>query len=675
MNQLITTYAAPCAGAGAGVLELLVGHLRPRIWPLTGWMGGKRRYAPSALETAGVKREHIRRVILADAGPYGIVWAKLLDPETGLAFAHAVRDHLRAWSKRFGPVELWDWLRDQGPIFEDDQETIGPAWVAQWLWLQARAGGGVPVWWERLDKGGHRLVQHSRTGIANAGQNKKAWRLVQGERPTSGSGQVKNAGQKGASGSWTESPGTDKSARGRVNIEKMGDEVLRFARELLATGVEFICHHGDMRDLDWESLLGPEAVVWFDPPYAGCTGYPVNLAREETLAFSRRLSSTGATVLVSEQEPLDELLNLPVDGSVDSSIWYAQELTSLGRKNSKPEWLTLNRAPQLQLGVKKYRSAMAICPKCELMKPVVEGFGVRRMKRDGVVRSLRRQPWCKACRSFKPLTRAPKVLSFGGGVNSTALLVGLVERQIPIDRILFADTGGERPDVHEGIARASAWAQARGYPAIETVHYVVARAHRGNQPGDVVTLEQDCLDRNRLPSLAYGFKSCSERWKQRPIDKALRPWEPAKQAKLLEMKVVQLVGIDADESHRAKAHKPEDPYAKEYPLLEWDWGREECLEAIERVGLGPCAKSACFFCPATTEPEIVQLGRLYPTLLERALAIEDNAESNTEGITPSLRGRIGRPWREVWKAHLAGEKIEGGKMGLPTEIPCGCFDG
>ena len=37
------------------------------------------------------------------------------------------------------------------------------------------------------------------------------------------------------------------------------------------------------------------------------------------------------------------------------------------------------------------------------------------------------------------------VLADGGGVNSSALLVGLHQRGIPVDLILFADTGGELP--------------------------------------------------------------------------------------------------------------------------------------------------------------------------------------------------------------------------------------
>ena len=40
------------------------------------------------------------------------------------------------------------------------------------------------------------------------------------------------------------------------------------------------------------------------------------------------------------------------------------------------------------------------------------------------------------------------VVSYGSGTNSTAMLVGLHERGEKPDLILFADTGGERPDTY-----------------------------------------------------------------------------------------------------------------------------------------------------------------------------------------------------------------------------------
>lgn len=37
------------------------------------------------------------------------------------------------------------------------------------------------------------------------------------------------------------------------------------------------------------------------------------------------------------------------------------------------------------------------------------------------------------------------VVSFGGGTNSTAMIVGMYLHKIPVDLILFADPGAEQP--------------------------------------------------------------------------------------------------------------------------------------------------------------------------------------------------------------------------------------
>jgi len=42
--------------------------------------------------------------------------------------------------------------------------------------------------------------------------------------------------------------------------------------------------------------------------------------------------------------------------------------------------------------------------------------------------------------------KIPLIAAYGGGVNSTAMLIGFVERNIKPDHIIFSDTGGERPE-------------------------------------------------------------------------------------------------------------------------------------------------------------------------------------------------------------------------------------
>ena len=234
------------------------------------------------------------------------------------------------------------------------------------------------------------------------------------------------------------------------------------------------------------------------------------------------------------------------------------------------------------------------------------------------------------------------VASFGGGVNSTAMLIGMVERAEKCDLILFADTGGEKPHTYEHVLEMSEWLVAHDMPMITTVR------------SKTVTLEQDCLTRNALPSVAYGFKTCSQRFKAQPQQTYLNS--------IGAKEITKLIGFDADEPQRAKPYE-----GNRYPLIEWGWGREECIEAIDRAGLKQPGKSACFFCPSSKKQEIYTLRRQYPELAARAVAMERNAELTT------VKG-LGRnfAWGDLYAADDAQAKLF---PDSPIEIDCGCYDG
>ena len=49
------------------------------------------------------------------------------------------------------------------------------------------------------------------------------------------------------------------------------------------------------------------------------------------------------------------------------------------------------------------------------------------------------------------------IVSYGGGANSTALLIGLHQHRIPVDLILFADTGAEHPHTYAYLNIMDRW--------------------------------------------------------------------------------------------------------------------------------------------------------------------------------------------------------------------------
>lgn len=249
------------------------------------------------------------------------------------------------------------------------------------------------------------------------------------------------------------------------------------------------------------------------------------------------------------------------------------------------------------------------------------------------------------------------VVSFGGGTNSTAMLIEMRDRGIVPDLILFADTGGERPYTYAHIDDMQKWLIANQFPEITIVKKV-------DFNGDILTLEDDCLRKKMLPSVAYGFKTCSQKYKAQPQEKYLNNHPQSVAAWKAGAKVTKWIGFDAGEPHRAAKDYTCNKYEYKYPLIEWGIDREKCVAIIRNEGLPAPHKSSCFFCPNSRPSEIREMAALHPELMERAIRMESNAElTRIKGL-----GRGHFAWRDVIATSEMFPFVD-------REQPCGCYDG
>jgi len=250
------------------------------------------------------------------------------------------------------------------------------------------------------------------------------------------------------------------------------------------------------------------------------------------------------------------------------------------------------------------------------------------------------------------------VVACGLGTNSIAIFVEMKKRGIVPDLILFSDTGGERPETYQYLGIINVWLVENGMPEIITVKKV-------DLHGEVMTLERNCLEQKMLPSLAYGFKSCSLKYKVSPQDKYVNHFTPAIEAWKRGEKVIKIIGYDAGEERRAKI-SDDKKYTYWYPLIEWGIGRDECIRVIANAGLPQPGKSSCFFCPSMKKAEIFELRDSHPDLLKRALDMENNAELTVvEGL--------GRSYS--WNSLIKDDKNQMKMFVDVVDQACGCYDG
>lgn len=251
---------------------------------------------------------------------------------------------------------------------------------------------------------------------------------------------------------------------------------------------------------------------------------------------------------------------------------------------------------------------------------------------------------------------SPLVVSYGAGDNSLGMLIGYAERGVRPDAIVFADTRGEKTPTYDHIERyLRPWLSRKGMPDLTVVCRADFAAERRLRTGDE-SLEAECLRLGYMPSRAYGYSTCADKWKLDPFKWwARKQWPDAF--------IVRAIGFDADEAHRID--ETTDPgFGKVYPLVEWEWTREDCIAAHVRAGLQSPGKSACFYCPSSTKTEVLRLAREYPLQFRRAVEMETQALENGKS---RIKG-LGRHWS--WKALV--EADEATQAAMPEAPVEGC---
>lgn len=256
------------------------------------------------------------------------------------------------------------------------------------------------------------------------------------------------------------------------------------------------------------------------------------------------------------------------------------------------------------------------------------------------------------------------VVSYGGGTNSSAILLGMFEKGLIPSLIMFADTGNEKPETYAHLNFMHEWCLALFGIGITTV--------KNGLPQGLIdgSLYDECFRLGTMPSKTFGNSSCSMKWKVQPQIKYLKYWMGTNGI----THVNHVIGYDADEINRMekaeRTRKETDDQrtyeTNRYLLIEWDWGRDECVEIIAKYGFPQPGKSACFMCPSSKKPEVLLLKKVHPLLYQAAAKMEARAIAG-EGQAPAARvAGLGRNWN--W-ATFVGSDVGG------PDVDCGCYDG
>jgi 3'-phosphoadenosine 5'-phosphosulfate sulfotransferase (PAPS reductase)/FAD synthetase len=213
-------------------------------------------------------------------------------------------------------------------------------------------------------------------------------------------------------------------------------------------------------------------------------------------------------------------------------------------------------------------------------------------------------------------------VSFGGGVNSVALVILLVNGGWR-GPIVFADTGAEWTETYEYLSYFQE--NFLRHYGLEITR--LGKEWRTDKSAREMDLLEYCRERKTFPNANHRW--CTSAWKVRPLER----WCHAHGYCLQDL----LVGISADEARR----KPQ----RRRPLVDHGITREDCARVIAAQGLALPRKSGCWFCPFQTEAQWRELYVAHPELFAQAVELEE-AKGEKYGRRFFLRVRAGETLRE-----------------------------
>ena len=228
-------------------------------------------------------------------------------------------------------------------------------------------------------------------------------------------------------------------------------------------------------------------------------------------------------------------------------------------------------------------------------------------------------------------------VSLSGGKDSSYLLLRMIERGMPIDAVLSADTGMEFPEMYDHLEKMDELLhRERG------IHINTLRHPKGfewlmfEEPKQKPkTLENRA--RLGIPPCGNGWPGIRVRWctgqlKTHLISKEVNRLKQEKNA-------LHYVGIAADEAQRCKG--------EQYPLVDWGVTEAQALQGCYDRGFDFGGlydiyhRASCWCCPFQRIDELRKLRKHHPELWAKLIELDRRARAQ---FGPGPLGQFKKNW-------------------------------
>ena len=202
------------------------------------------------------------------------------------------------------------------------------------------------------------------------------------------------------------------------------------------------------------------------------------------------------------------------------------------------------------------------------------------------------------------------IVSLSGGKDSTAMLLMMLDREMPIDYVVFVDTTKEFPQVYRHLDKLEKYITPLKITRLSFDYDYYFEKHvrvKGKRKGE----------------MGYGFPGGRSRWCT-----ALKRDTIRKFYRSLNDEAIEYIGIAYDEKKRIK-DKPNTVY----PLVEWGITEKLALEYCYSKGFDweglyeVIPRTSCYCCPFKSIKELRTIYKNFPDLWGKMRDMQSRAKN------------------------------------------------
>lgn len=225
------------------------------------------------------------------------------------------------------------------------------------------------------------------------------------------------------------------------------------------------------------------------------------------------------------------------------------------------------------------------------------------------------------------------------GKDSLAMILRILEENLPLDEVIFFDTGMEFDSIYRNRDKLKRILHDRGIKYTEL-------SSKNHFLFDMFVKPVKYRDSNKPYPYHYGYGWCGQRGIRWGTTGKLSAIRNHYKENYDGYEIVEYVGIAIDESDRAKEDTRNPLITKRYPLIEWGMTESDCLNYCYKMGWNwnengvelydILNRVSCWCCQNKNLKELKNIYMYLPEYWQRLRGLQSRIDTPMKGVGKSV---------------------------------------